>query len=128
MSTDIQSPKRTIINLLSRADRFNRLAKLCPSKHQEVFYRLKDAGLDQAIRIAPEEFVVDSVGGANNRMFGVTHTPSGRRAHLRPAALSVETQVHLRRLATAKGFKFTVSRSNVTPRFRTPSTSQGETR
>jgi hypothetical protein len=69
------------IRLLAEADRFNRLAKMCPQPHREAFYRLKDHALEKAILAEPDRFRVDSIALCRVRIVGFTHTPSGRRFH-----------------------------------------------
>lgn len=89
---------RAVRRLLSRADRFNQLAKTCPSAYRVDFYRLKHLAIGKAICLTPRAFIVDSVDDKVSLTIGITHVPSGRRAHLRLGCLPPETKALVRGL------------------------------
>jgi hypothetical protein len=97
---------KAVVRLLERANGFNRLAKKCPPQHRTGFYELKDKALADAIAVGGDQFTVDSVTPWSPLTLGLTHGPSGRRVHLCPHRLPLETQVVLHAMAGRAGLPY----------------------
>ncbi|MCY2927942.1 MAG: hypothetical protein NTV86_00320 [Planctomycetota bacterium] len=97
---------KRVVQLLAMADQCNRVAKQACTSDQGTWYRKKDRALDQAIREAPEEFVVDSMQVNGQLVLGITHRPSGRRIHMVPNRLTLQAQVVLHRMARSVGLEY----------------------
>ncbi len=112
MHMSIQTARRpSILGLLQLATKYNRLAKLCPSRNgRRGFYALKHQVLSRAICARPNEFTVDEIDLRSRLAVGLTHLPSAWRLHACPFHLSGAAQVLLHAKARASGLDYSLFR------------------
>lgn len=82
-----------VTKALDEAASHNALAKVAPPQHRRGLYRRKDRALIRALRLAPDQFVVDSASRNWTLILGLSHTRSSRQFHLRPESLPPDVVV-----------------------------------
>ena len=90
-----------VAHALDEAASNNALAKMAPPQHRRGLYGRKDRALVRALRLGPNQFVLDSVGRDGTLILGLSHTHSSRQFHLRPDRLPPDVVVILASLPGA---------------------------